>query len=389
MNIFLKKIYRGIQNMCDTWAAEMKTVFRDEGLFLFAIVVPLLYPLLYSWIYNNEVARDVPVVVVDQSDSQLSRQFIRQYDASPNVKVAYHCNDMTEARDLVAKQSAYGILYFPSDFESNIMRMEQSHVGVYCDMSMMLTYKAVYSTATAVSQQLNTSIQVKLSKNYTDREDEISSSPMEVEEVQMFNTTDGYGNFVLPPVLVLILQQTLLLSIGLSAGTSRERKKQLGGQQNGGTLSYVGGKSLCYFMIFSVMAVYICLVVPRLFHFTTMVDIFELVPILIPYLLACIFFGLFFSRVVRYRENVILLVVFTSLPLLFLSGVSWPQSAIPMPWQVFSWLFPSTFGIRAFVRMSSMDAILSDVVVEYRALWAQVAIYFIATCVMYKLIRRK
>ena len=386
MNTFLKRIYRGVRDVCDAWVAEMKTVFHDEGLFLFAVIVPLLYPLLYSWIYNNEVAREVPVAIVDRSNSQLSRQFIRQYDASPSVKVAYHCNDMKEAQDLVGKQLAYGILYFPSDFESNIMRMEQSHIGVYCDMSMMLTYKAVYSTATAVSQEVNTGIQLKLSQNYTDREDEIASSPMDVEGVQMFNTTDGYGNFVLPPVLMLILQQTLLLSIGLAAGTAREQDTK---KRHNRVLSYVGGKTLCYFMIFSIMAVYICLVVPRLFHFTTMVDIFELLPILIPYLLACIFFGLFFSRVVRYRENVILLVVFTSLPLLFLSGVSWPQSAIPMPWQVFSWLFPSTFGIRAFVRMSSMDAILSDVVVEYRALWAQVAIYFIATCVMYKLIRRK
>ena len=47
------------------WRQEMMQVFRDEGVLIFFIIVPLIYPLLYSWIYNNETVRDVPVVVVD------------------------------------------------------------------------------------------------------------------------------------------------------------------------------------------------------------------------------------------------------------------------------------------------------------------------------------
>lgn len=215
------------------------------------------------------------------------------------------------------------------------MRMEQSHVSVYCDMSLMLTYKAIFSTATAVSQQINARFQRQLSGNYTDREDQILVQPLAVDEVQIFNTTGGYGNFILPPVLMLILQQTLLLGIGLSAGTARENNRYQDlvpiSRHYNGIFRIVGGKSLCYFMIYSILAAYICLVVPRLFHFTTLADIRELTGLLIPYLLACIFFGMFVSCIVRYRENVILLIVFTSVPLLFLTGVSWPQSAIPEP----------------------------------------------------------
>ena len=94
MSTFLNRIIEGVHDMCYIWAKEMKSVFQDEGVLLFFIVVPLVYPLLYSWIYNNEVVREVPVVVVDMSNSQQSRQFIRLYDASPDVHVAYRCNDM-------------------------------------------------------------------------------------------------------------------------------------------------------------------------------------------------------------------------------------------------------------------------------------------------------
>ena len=105
---------------------------------------------------------------------------------------------------------------------------------------------------------------------------------------------------------------------------------------------------------------------------------------MIPYTLACIFFGICVSCIVRYRENVMLLMVFVSIPLLFLSGASWPQSNIPGFWQGISWLFPSTFGVRAYIRLNSMGGTLSDVLTEYRILWIQVAAYFILACLVYR-----
>jgi ABC-2 type transport system permease protein len=86
---------------------------------------------------------------------------------------------------------------------------------------------------------------------------------------------------------------------------------------------------------------------------------------------------------VRYRENVILLMVFISLPLLFLTGVSWPQSSIPGVWQGVAWLFPSTFGVRAYMRLNSMGASVGDVALELRCLWIQVAAYFGMACLVY------
>ena len=137
-------------------------------------------------------------------------------------------------------------------------------------------------------------------------------------------------------------------------------------------------------MIYAVMGAWLTLVVPRLFSFITMVGWQDLLAMMLPYVLACIFFGMLVSCLVRYRENVMLLVVFFSVPLLFLSGVSWPQSSIPGFWQGISWLFPSTFGVRAFVRMNTMGGTLTDVMLEYRVLWLQALLYFIAACILYR-----
>lgn len=387
-NGLLQHINEGIHDMCYIWAEEIKTTWKDEGVLIFFILVPLLYPLAYSWIYTNEVVREVPVAVVDMSHSSLSRQFIRQFDASPDAKVAYHCNNLDDARELIGRQAVSGVLYFPENFQNNINRMEQSHVSIYCDMSFMLYYKAIFQTATAVAGELNSEIQIERAGNWTDRENQITTKPLDFDEVPIFNTTGGYGNFIIPAVLILIIQQTLLLGIGLSAGTAREKNrfKQLVpvSKHYNGIFRIVLGKSLCYFMIYAVMSAYILLIVPRIFSFTSLLHPGDLIFFMLPYLLSCIFFAMIVSCAVRYRENIILLVVFTSLPFLFVSGVSWPQSAIPEFWKWLSCVVPSTFGIRGFIRMNGMEARLGDVLPEYKALWIQTFIYFLITCLLYR-----
>lgn len=384
----LYKIIHGFQDMCYIWAKEMRNVFRDEGVLMFCILVPLGYPLLYSWIYNNEVVRDVPTAIVDLSHSHTTREFIRQYDAAPDVKTAYFCNSLDEAKLLVARQAVHGILYFPSDFDTKLMRGEQAHVSVYTDMSLMLTYKAIYQTAQAVATHINSGIQITQSTGVTNRDNELTTKPLAFDEVQIFNTTGGYGNAILPGVLMLILQQTLLLGIGMAAGTSRElnRNKELipVSEHYGGIFRIVFGKALCYFMIYAVVGMYLALVVPKLFSFVSMVSWTTILGFLLPFILACIFFGLALSCMVRYRENVMLLVVFTSVPLLFMTGISWPQSNIPGFWQGFAWIFPSTWGVRGFLRISSMGASLADIETEFRALWIQVGVYFFITCLVFR-----
>ena len=387
MSIF-RNIADAISDAAYIWRYEMRQILRDEGVLIFFIIVPLAYPLLYSWIYNNEAVHEVPVVVVDDSHSALSRQFIRMCDASPDVRILCHAADMDEAQSLVSRQLAKGIYHIPAEFDRNISRMEQTTIGVYCDMSLMLTYQAVYQTSVAVTQTMGAAIRTKLSQPPTRREAQIGVRPMIVDEVPLFNPSGGYGSSILPAVLMLILQQTLVLGIGMSAGTARENNRYHElipiDRHYQGTLRIVSGKSLCYFMIYAVMGAYLTLAVPKMFSFPQLAHWQDLLCLMLPYVLACIFFGMIVSCIIRYRENVMLLIVFVSVPLLFLTGISWPQSNIPSFWQSISWLFPSTFGVRAYVRLNTMGATLADVNREYLVLWGQTLFYFFMACIVYR-----
>ena len=380
-----------MRDILDIWLGEIRHILHDEGLMLFLIVLPLAYPIAYSWIYTNEVVREVPVVVVDRSKSHDSREFIRMYDASPNTHVAYHADNLDEARNIIGQQKAYGALYFPEDYSRRINRNEQATVGLYCDMSMMLVYKNVYQTAVTVSGLTGTRIQRQLLCGTTEREAIIQTEPIKVDDVPIFNTTIGYGNFILPGVLILILQQTMLLAIGMTAGTWRERYGHIipPTLARYGTVKILAGRMMAYATLYAVLAAYILLVVPRMFGFVSLVHGWDMIVLCTSFLMAVFFFAQAVMSLVRRREDVLMFVVFTSVIFLFISGVSWPSSNIPAVWRYIAFIFPSTFAIKGFIAMNSMGARLTDIMPYIIGLWIQTLCYLLAAIAIYRHDRQK
>ena len=304
------------------------------------------------------------------------------------MNIVAYCADMEEAKRMLKERKAYGIIYIPTHFSEDLARGKQTQVSLFCDMSGLLYYKALLTANTNVSLAMNAEIKMERAGNTTDRQDKITAYPIEYEDIALFNPANGFAAFLIPAVLILIIQQTLLLGIGLSAGTAREqnRFKDLVpiNRHYNGTLRIVMGKGLSYFLVYSLVAVYTLCVVPYLFSLNQIAIPGVLTMFTLPYLAACIFFAMTASIAIRNRETCMLVFVFTSVPLLFLSGISWPGSAMPAFWKYFSYLFPSTFGINGYVRINSMGATLNEVSFEYQALWIQTGIYFITTCLVYR-----
>lgn len=367
---------------------ELRNIFRDEGVLVFFFLVPLAYPLLYAFIYTNEVVREVPVVVVDDCSTPQSREYLRHIDATADVAVVARCRDMESARREIAARNAYGIVYVPRDFSRRLARGEQTEVSIFIDMSGMLYYKAVLTANTNVSLAMNARIKVKRAGNTTEAQDRVTEHPIAYEEISLYNPQNGFAAFLIPAVLILIIQQTLLLGVGISAGTAREhnRFRELlpVNRHYTGLLRIVLGKSWAYLLVYLPLSVYVLGVVPRLFSLNRIGNPWDMALFVVPYLLACIFFAMTVSVLVRQRETCIMLIVFSSVPLLFLSGVSWPGSAIAPFWKVVSGFFPSTFGINGYLKLDCMGAEPAAVRKEWIALWGQAVFYFFTTCLVYR-----
>lgn len=374
---------------------ELRNVFKDEGVVLFFIIVPIFYPILYSLIYTTETIREVPVAVVDMSRTAMSRDYLRRVDGTPDVHIVSYCANLEEAQEMIRQREAYGIVCVPREFANELNRGEQTHVSLFIDMSGLLYYKAILVANTNVSLEINAQIKLSRAGNTTAEQDKQTIYPISYEEVNLYNPQGGMASFLIPAVLILILQQTLILGVGLLAGTARETNRLHElipvERSHHGLLRIVFGKSAVYLLIYIAQSAIALGVIPRIFGLPQIGNPVTLIFFLAPFLLAITFFAMTLSALIRERENVILIIVFASVPLLFLSGISWPTAAMPEWLKMFSYLFPSTFGVKGFVHINTMGADLLEVRREWDALWQQTAFYFLTCCLTfrYKILRAR
>jgi ABC-2 type transport system permease protein len=304
------------------------------------------------------------------------------------VKIVAFCADMQEAKQLLDEKKAYGILLLPSEFSRELHAGRQATVSLYSDLSSMLYYKNFLEAATEVSLSMGKKIAQREHPSATRAEAGIKVNPVPYESVAMYNPQNGFCSFLLPAILMLVIQQTLILGICMLGGTAREKNRfgtlvPVSGRYHG-TLRIVFGKSLVYIMLYIVVCGWVLMAVPALFSLPQLASPRTIILFVLPYLFACIFLSMTLSGIMTSRESPMLIFVFSSVILLFLSGVSWPRTAIHGCWQVLATVFPSTPGIQGFVSINTMGASLEDVASSYKLLWLQTGFYFITACLTYR-----
>ena len=363
--------------------SELQFIIKDPGVLLILVGAILIYSTLYSLAYKNEVLRDVPIAVVDESHTPASRDLIRALDASSNIHIAYTPSSLNEAKDMFLSRQVNGVIVIPKDYERKIMRMEKAAVSVYADASYFLMYRQVFSDAISAIDDISTSIEWNrfVAKGQSAEKAKVISNPVQIKSVSLFNPYGGYGSFVMTAIIILIIQQTLLIGIGMIGGTWREqdlyKKLKPEGEKYLSILPVVFGKTVAYILLNILTLSYIFGIHYKIFGFPANGEISDIIQLMLPYLLSSIFLGIALSTLFRYRENSILFLLFTSIPFLMLSGVSLPAEAMPQWLYLGAKIIPSSSAIDAFIRIQSMGASLTEVLMAYRILWALTIVYFI------------
>ncbi len=385
---FLQKILQWFIQVFNVWKRELHLSFRDEAVIIFFLVLCAVYPVLYSLIYNTEVAHDIKVVVVDDSRSQLSRQFARELDATAEVAVMDYVSNMQDARQLMNEHEVYGIVYFPKDFSSNIVAGLQGHVSLYCDMSVFIRYKQMLSALTNVQLDICSKMQSKLIALLTYQEGPVIRS----EEVPLGNTAAGIASAVLPCVLILVLQQSMMMGICVLRGGGRERRLKNKGIDpldiGAGVGATIIGKTLCHWVIYIVPTIYVLHFVPMFFDFPQNGDPLDLAVFVLPFLLATSFLGQTLQVFCNDREASFLVIAFTSVVFVFLAGISWPRYMMSPLWVAIGNAVPSTWAANGYIAMHTNGASLGQVASNYKMLWVLCGVYFVSAYLVERFICR-
>lgn len=370
----------------DAWEIalhEFRSIFRDGGVLLIFFVAGLAYPLLYNVIYSNGILEDSPIAVVDEAVCSESRRYIREMDATREVKVAYRCVNMAEAERLMQERKVNGIVLFPRDFGEKLARMETATLSVYCDMSSFLYYKNALMAANHVMLQEIGQIQLEryAAAGFTDIEAAQLVQPVPYEENNPYNNAFSYSFFLLSAILLIIIQQTLFYGMSLLAGTMREENRSFASLPDRfhghGVGRIVLGRGAAYWFLYMGIGMYIAFIVPAIFGLPQRGNYWDILLLLLFFVTDCVFFSMTWSTLVTKRETVFVLFLFMSPICLFLTGTSWPTVAIPGFWKVFSYIFPSTFGVQAFINMNSAGGDLATAHDQMIALTIQTVLYFV------------
>ena len=375
-----------------TLAREFSTVFHDAGAMLFFFALPLLYPITYTLIYNPEIVEDLPIVVVDQSQTADSRELIRKLDATQSMKVYTQAVNLDQARNLMFDGKANAIFVIPADYSRSLGRLEQATIPVYCDMSLLLRYRAILSSMTEIQLELVSELTARRAGTYGLTTLSSSTMPIESEAHMMGDPTQGFASFIMPGIVVLILQQSMLLGISLIGGSRRERLgigpyRDIPGRRPGVSATVIG-RALCYVLLYIPLTIYILHWIPELFNLPHYGSAIDGMLLIFPMLVATAFLGQAIVAFTRAREIPFLLVVFSSVIFLFLSGLTWPRYAMPDVWRWIGDLVPATWGIEGFIRINSNAATLSQTATPYHALWILAGVYFVCALAVTALIRR-
>ena len=368
---------------------ELLLVFRDEGVVIFFLLLNAVYPVLYSIIYNPEVVRDEMVVVVDDNRTQLSRDLIRRMDATQEVAIMGYAANMQEAQEAMHLKECYGILHVPRDFGQSIGRGQQAHVSLYCDMSVMMRYKAMFTALTNVTQAMgNEQLAYKVEPVVG-----MSGSIIESRQVAVGNPAMGIASAVLLFILPLVLQQSMILGIAMLHGGSIERRRRNGGRDpmaiEAGPAATIIGKMMCHQIVYVLPVIYVLYYVPLMFGFPQYGDFFQVICLAVPFIIAVSLMGQTLQAFVNERESVFLLFVFSSVVFVFLTGASWPRYLMSRLWRVVGDCVPGVWMSNGFVRMQADSALLSQVSHEYWMLWLQVPVFFILAYLVERFVNRR
>ncbi len=371
----LKFIYKAIKR-------EILVITHDVNIILVILIAPLFYAFFYSTVYINKVENKLPVAILDYDNSITSQKLITDLNAHQMINIVEKPLDYETGKKLLEKNDVQCLIIITKGFESDIKQMKGTKVKVYLNTTRFLVSNDINKAVTEVILEKAIEYRKEFFKNqgYSIEQSEQLVDPVRLDMRPLYNTTESYGDFILPGLLALIIHQTLLIGLAESVAKEREEKtlKELFVTAGNRPLIALLGKIAFYFFLFAAYSFFFYTVNFKLFSLNLNGNMTLLAFITFLYILAVLFLSVFIASFFERKIISLQVFAFTSIPLFLISGYSYPMQAIPWGMQFISNLLPSTAYLTAQVRLTQMSASFTEILPEIIKLSIFVVVGFLA-----------
>ncbi len=358
---------------------ECQAIFTNSALLLTVFGGVVMYSFLYPLPYSQQLPREQAIVVVNLDNTATSRELERMVDATPQVEILQHAYSLKDAQHSLNQGDVHGILAIPKNFSRDLLLGKSPPLAYAGDAAYFLIYGTVVEGLASAGGTL--SAKAKVSRMVMSGENLVLASnqyaPVKLSMQPVFNPSNGYVNYVVPAVFVLILHQTLLIAAGLVGGEQNESRRAgiTGYWQRSATIDRWSARLVILLLTYIPLALYYFGFSFQFYGISRLASMGNILAMLIPFLAAVIGLGMVMGELIPRRELATLIVVLSSLPLVFCAGFIWPTSELPLGLQYLAKLFPSTPAINGFLRLNQMGASFQQVLPYWGLLWGQAVTY--------------
>lgn len=353
---------------------ELKAIFSHPAIVLTVFGGTLFYSFLYPLPYANQVAQEQQITVVNLDKSQTSYQLERMVDATPQVSIVSRTHTVEDAKAQFLAHEVSGILVIPEHFYRDMMLGKSPVLSYAGDASYFLVFGTVVEGLAQASGTL--AAKAKVAKLVSDglplsHAAELYS-PVHLNLKPTFNPEMGYVDYVVPAVFVLILHQTLIMGTGILTASQRNRK---GYWEKYSATELTLTRIVIFGLLYVALSLYYFGFSFNFYEINRLAGIGDLFILLVPFLIGAGAIGVVLGGILPRVELVTLLVLVSSMPLIFTAGFIWPLESIPTPLVWLANILPSAPAIQGFLKINQMGAEIWQIKDVVAQLWILAAIW--------------
>lgn len=339
---------------------ELKAIFTNPVVMITIFGGVIFYSFLYPLPYLNQIPVEQKITVVNLDKSKVSYDLERMVDATPQVHIVDRAFTVEQAKQQFLSEAVEGILVIPEHFFKDLLLGKSPTLAYAGDASYFLVYGTIVEGLATAGGTL--AAKAKVARLVIEGQP-IEAAARQYSSIDLnmkptFNPTMGYVGYVVPAVFVFILQQTLIMGVGLMGATIRKR-------ESGARLAV---RVVLFVLIYLVLSAYYFGWSFSFYDVHRLANPIDLLFITVPFLVTTSLIGLVLGMWVPHRELVTYIVLMSSMPLLFSAGFIWPLESIPTPIVWLSNLFPSAASIQGLLMLNQMGASLDQVQHQYTLL---------------------
>lgn len=342
---------------------ELRNVSKDSSLFLILLLAPILYAFMYGSIYLNKGEEKVRLALIDNDGTAISRTLTQQLNSTPMIEIVPSSN-ISEAQEMMFQGEVQGYFYIQSGFEKNIFSLKQANVNLVLNASRFLPSSDLLSTATKVCLTVGAGVRKTYFNKQGMGDDEAMkmTNPINMDYRPLYNSNMTYGSFLLPGLLAIILQQTLLIGVAAAFTSEREEKKLLNLYQisKQSISKMIFGKSLLYFVVFMIFGFFFSVVNFSVFDVEVRGNYLDLAVISALFIATIIVFGMLIGSFFKTKLFAFQVLVFSSYPIFLITGYSMPYQALPKFVQILSDMLPTSPFLKTYISIVQAGGSLSD-----------------------------